>query len=851
MTDPEPRPFLGTTPRFASHSSSFWLLGLGVFLVERSGCRPLSRQRRHRRRRAAARAAPEALANADASERPRSRSSMPSCRTTCVRRSSTAKRSGSASIATTRSSDRRLAQKMGFLLDDTAEIGEPSDSAAAGLLRGTSQRAIPRTSPHFLSSRLRRVASGQDERRRRDATSPTPHSVRRIATGAASATPSCCSGSTPSAPTPSSPSSSAATFVDSLSERATRCEWSGPLESAYGHHAVHVVARRKSPTTLASQAVEAPGCVTTSSSTSAGRSHRRCLRQDPSRPTRWSTKRVRRARSLDVSRRCSSTPWPSAVLALPAACSAHEVRPAYLELREGDSGLRSRSPSSSRSTPRPPASSGPRTRARLQRRRVSVASKTRGLLSSSGGHGSAIRERRRAPCLLGRRVPGERTRPYADRRPAHRSALRRHRNDDAAARQGRALPHLERGRGRRSAPTWSWASSTCSSASITSCSSIAMVLYVRRPWQIVKVVTAFTVAHSLTLALSTLGVVRTEAGSRRGGHRAEHPLPRRRVGEAREARRSPITTRRPWLVAFGFGLLHGFGFAGALAEIGLPRDAAALALFLFNVGVEIGQLLIVAGAPGRRRAAGTLTRPSCRTLADSSYPAWVLGTTLRALVPRALLRALRRLRLRWPAPSRQSAIDAAAADRPRPRQRSRPRSSPAWRARRHRAGPGRSCKTAMIRTPRNVADRTDPRPPIRLVPPMTTAAIAESSRPDRSVRIGRLEIGGVQRPGEPRQSTAESEGPHLEAPRVDADQLESLLVGAESDELATEDRARQQESDSRSPTNTREHAGSPTAPRPGSGRAKRPHPAAEILGLRRRHHVGQASGDLEHAEASR
>ena len=56
-----------------------------------------------------------------------------------------------------------------------------------------------------------------------------------------------------------------------------------------------------------------------------------------------------------------------------------------------------------------------------------------------------------------------------------------------------------------------------------------------------------------------------------------------------------MTADRPWLVAFAFGLLHGFGFAGALQEIGLPRDALALALFLFNVGVEIGQLLVVAG----------------------------------------------------------------------------------------------------------------------------------------------------------------------------------------------------------------------------------------------------------------
>ena len=55
-----------------------------------------------------------------------------------------------------------------------------------------------------------------------------------------------------------------------------------------------------------------------------------------------------------------------------------------------------------------------------------------------------------------------------------------------------------------------------------------------------------------------------------------------------------MVAEKPWLVAFGFGLLHGFGFAGALSELGLPEDAVPLALLLFNVGVEVGQLLFVA-----------------------------------------------------------------------------------------------------------------------------------------------------------------------------------------------------------------------------------------------------------------
>ena len=122
---------------------------------------------------------------------------------------------------------------------------------------------------------------------------------------------------------------------------------------------------------------------------------------------------------------------------------------------------------------------------------------------------------------------------------------------------------------------------------------VAMVFYVRRPWEIFKVITAFTVAHSITLALSSLGLVRLRQAP------VEVVIALSILFLAVElakpaAERSPITSENPWLVAFSFGLLHGFGFAGALAEIGLPQNAAALALFLFNVGVEVGQLLIVA-----------------------------------------------------------------------------------------------------------------------------------------------------------------------------------------------------------------------------------------------------------------
>lgn len=106
-------------------------------------------------------------------------------------------------------------------------------------------------------------------------------------------------------------------------------------------------------------------------------------------------------------------------------------------------------------------------------------------------------------------------------------------------------------------------------------------------WEVLRVVTAFTLAHSITLTLATLGWV---------------ALPSRLV-EATIAASVvlaalnnvfPFFQGRRWMVAFGFGLIHGFGFASVLADLGLPRDALVLALLGFNLGVEAGQLAIVA-----------------------------------------------------------------------------------------------------------------------------------------------------------------------------------------------------------------------------------------------------------------
>jgi hypothetical protein len=105
-------------------------------------------------------------------------------------------------------------------------------------------------------------------------------------------------------------------------------------------------------------------------------------------------------------------------------------------------------------------------------------------------------------------------------------------------------------------------------------------------WEVFRVVTAFTVAHSITLALASFSVV---------------SLPSRLVESAIAASVAlaalnnlfPVVQRGRWLVAFTFGLIHGFGFASVLTGLGLPKESLLLALVSFNLGVEAGQLCIV------------------------------------------------------------------------------------------------------------------------------------------------------------------------------------------------------------------------------------------------------------------
>jgi hypothetical protein len=122
---------------------------------------------------------------------------------------------------------------------------------------------------------------------------------------------------------------------------------------------------------------------------------------------------------------------------------------------------------------------------------------------------------------------------------------------------------------------------------------LGLLIITRGTWRLVKTVTAFTLAHSITLALATLGYVHVPSAP------VEALIALSIVFVAVEIVRlqqgqEGVAARTPWLVAFIFGLLHGLGFAGALSEVGLPDGHIPLALLFFNVGVEVGQLVFIA-----------------------------------------------------------------------------------------------------------------------------------------------------------------------------------------------------------------------------------------------------------------
>ena len=142
---------------------------------------------------------------------------------------------------------------------------------------------------------------------------------------------------------------------------------------------------------------------------------------------------------------------------------------------------------------------------------------------------------------------------------------------------------------------------------------LGLLLIVKDRFMLLKTVTAFTVAHSITLAVATLGYAEVPVLPLNTAIALSilflgPEIVRSWRGEA------SFTIRHPWVVAFAFGLLHGFGFASALTGAGLPRQALPLALVTFNIGVEVGQLGFVALILALER--------SFRTL-EVRWPRWV------------------------------------------------------------------------------------------------------------------------------------------------------------------------------------------------------------------------------------
>ncbi len=159
---------------------------------------------------------------------------------------------------------------------------------------------------------------------------------------------------------------------------------------------------------------------------------------------------------------------------------------------------------------------------------------------------------------------------------------------------------------------------------------LALLLLVRDVKRLVGAITAFTVAHSITLAGTTFGWVKlasspVEAVIALSIMFIAVEIMRVRAGQA------SLTANLPWLASFAFGLLHGFGFAGALREIGIPEDAAPLALLFFNLGVEAGQLAFIAAVLlvmflWRQFAPATINTPRVGAMAWR-VPVYVIGVT--------------------------------------------------------------------------------------------------------------------------------------------------------------------------------------------------------------------------------
>lgn len=168
---------------------------------------------------------------------------------------------------------------------------------------------------------------------------------------------------------------------------------------------------------------------------------------------------------------------------------------------------------------------------------------------------------------------------------------------------------------------------------------LALILLIRDRWMLIKAITAFTVAHSISLALATFGILNVPSKPTEAVIALSILFLAIEVLRRDDGKGGGIAVQAPWIVAFGFGLVHGLGFAGALSDVGLPEHAIPLALFSFNVGVEIGQLMFVAVVLAiiailRRLhlARGTFSRRLAPYVIGAVSAYWVIERTVGFLV---------------------------------------------------------------------------------------------------------------------------------------------------------------------------------------------------------------------------
>ncbi len=150
---------------------------------------------------------------------------------------------------------------------------------------------------------------------------------------------------------------------------------------------------------------------------------------------------------------------------------------------------------------------------------------------------------------------------------------------------------------------------------------LGLVLLVGSRRRLLGTITAFTLGHSVTLSLAALGLVRLPPAPIEAAIALSILV---LAVELARRDRATLIARRPWLMAAGFGLLHGLGFAGALAQVGLPVQEIPFALLSFNVGIELGQV----GFVGAVMALGVALRPLLRRLPawSTAVPTYAIGT---------------------------------------------------------------------------------------------------------------------------------------------------------------------------------------------------------------------------------